>query len=110
MAGKFLVFRSASFCPCFHATCYALIPDMQNFVPRIPTADPAWSPNRALDHASKVDIKFDHVSIVDTSGPRSKTRDWCHKCTEELSLSSDGHISAQEIHLLAKKARLADCK
>ena len=41
MAGKFPMFRSASFCPCFYVTCshhfsHALIPDMQNFVPRIP--------------------------------------------------------------------------
>ena len=55
MAGKFPMFRSASFCPCFHVICshdlsHTLISDMQNFVPRIPPADPVWSSNHASDH------------------------------------------------------------
>ena len=50
VANKFPLFRNAVFSPCFHATCvshisHVLIPNMQNFVPRIPPANPAWSFN-----------------------------------------------------------------
>ena len=76
---------------------------MQNFVPRIPPADPVWSSNHASDHTSKVDIKFDHICIVDASGPSSQTSDWCHEGIEEFQFVSNGHISAQKIHFLAKK-------
>ena len=69
VASKFPLFTSAGFCPCFHVTCinhfsHVLIPNMQNFVPRIPPANPAWSSNQASEHTSKVDIKFDHISII----------------------------------------------
>ena len=115
MAGKFPMFRNASFCPCFHVICshdfsHTLIPDMQNFVPRIAPADPVWSSNHASDHTSKVDIKFGHICIVDASGPSSKTSDWCHDGIEEFQFVSDGYISAQKNPFMAKNARLADCK
>ena len=107
MAGKFPAFRSASCCPCFHVTCShhfsrALIADMQNFVPRIPPADPVWSSNHASDHTSKVDIKFDHICIVDASGPSSQTSDWCHDGIEEFQFVSD---SAQTNPFVGKKRR-----
>ncbi len=51
VASKFSLFRNAVFCPCFHVTrinhfSLALIPLMQNFVPRIPPANPAWNSNQ----------------------------------------------------------------
>ena len=96
-----LMFGSASFCPCFHVICshdfsHTLIPDMQNFVPRIPPADPVWSFNHASDHTSKVDIKFGHICIVDALGPSSKTSDWCHDGIEEFQFVSHGYISVQK--------------
>ena len=108
MAGKFPMFRSASFCPCFHVICshdlsHTLIPDMQNFVPRIPPADPVWSSNHASDHTSKVDIKFGYICIVDASGPSSKTSDWCHDGIEDFQFVSDGYISAQKNPFVGKK-------
>ena len=42
---------------------------------------------------------------MDASGPSSQTSDWCHEGIEEFQFVSDGHISAQKIHFLAKKRR-----
>ena len=115
VASKFPVFIGAVFCPCFHVTCinhfsHVLIPNMQNFVPRIPPANPAWSSNQTSEHTSKIDIKFDHISIMDATGPSSKTNDWCHDGIEEFQFVSDGHISAQKNQFVGKKTRLADGK
>ena len=101
VASKFPLFISAVFCPCFHVTCinhfsHVLIPNMQNFVPRIRPANPPWSSNQTSEHTSKVDIKFDHISIMDATGPSSKTSDWCHDGIEEFQFVSDEHISAQK--------------
>ena len=68
MAGIFPVFRSAGSCPCFRVTCsdtlsHALNPDMHNFVPRIPPADPVWSTNHASDHTSKIEQRA-HPMII----------------------------------------------
>ena len=81
----------------------ALIPDMQNFVPRIPPADTVWSSDRTSDHTSKVDIKFDHICIVNALGPSSKTSNWCHDGIEECQFASDGHISAQKNPFVGKE-------
>ena len=102
VASKFPLFRNAVFCPCFHVTrinhfSHALIPIMQNFVPRISPANPTWSSNQRAEHTSKVDIKFDHISTMDATGPSSKASDWCHDGIEKFQLVSDGHISAQKI-------------
>ena len=69
-----------------------------------------WSYNHAADHTSKVDIEFDHIGTMNAPGPSSITSDWCHDGIEEFQFVSDGNISAQKIDLLAKKARLLDCK
>ena len=60
VASKFPLFRNAVFCPCFHVTrinhfSHALIPIMQNFVPRISPANPAWSSNQRAEHTSKME-------------------------------------------------------
>ena len=102
---------STGFCPCFHVTCshrfsHALIPTMQNFVPRIPPADPAWSCNHASDHTLKTDIKFTYISIVDASGPSSKTNDWCHDGIEKFQFVSHGDISAQKNQFVGKEGSI----
>ena len=81
-------------------------------MPRIPPTNGAWSSNHASDHTSKVDnIQIDHIGSMNAPGPSSKTSDWCHDGIEEFQFVPDGNISAQKkIDLLAKKARLADCK
>ena len=109
VASKFPLFRNAVFCPCFHVTrinhfSHALIPIMKNFVPRISPANPAWSSNQRTEHTSKVDVKFDHISTMDATGPSSKTSDWCHDGIEKFQLVSDGHISAQKNPFVGKES------
>ena len=111
VASKFPMLISAIFRPCFYVTCLnhfsrALIPDVQNFVPRIPPTNRAWSSNHASDHTSKVDIEFDHIGTMNAPGPSSKTSDWCHDGIEKFQFVSDGNISAQKNRLVGKEGAI----
>ena len=109
VASKFPMLISAIFSPCFYVTClnhfsHALVPDVQNFVPRIPPTNRAWSSNHASDHTSKVDIEFDHIGTMNAPGPSSKTSDWCHDGIEEFQfLFLMENISAQKNWLVGKE-------
>ena len=108
VASKFPVLISAIFSPCLYVTClnhfsHALISDVQNFVPRIPPTNRAWSSNHASDHTSKVDIEFDHIGTMNAPGPSSKTSDWCHDGIEDFQFISDGNISAEKNRLVGKE-------
>ena len=93
-------------CACLNHFSHALIPDVQNFVPRIPPTNRAWSSNHASDHTSKVDIEFDHIGTMNAPGPSSKTSDWCHDGIEEFQFVSDGNISAQKNRLVGKEGAI----
>ena len=100
VANKFPMLISAIFSPCFDVTClnhfsHALIPDVHNFVRRIPPTNPAWSSNHASDHTSKVDIEFDHIGTMNAPGPSSGI--------EKFQFVSDGNIFAQKNRLVGKE-------
>ena len=91
VASKVPLLRSAGFRPRFHVAylnhfSHTLTPNMQNFVPWILPAHPAWSSNHALDHTSEVDIKFFHIGNRDAPGPSSKTSTWCHDGIDKVPL------------------------
>ena len=90
VASKFPMLINAIFSPCFLVICldhfsHALIPNVQNFVPRIPPTNRAWSSNHASDHTSELDIKFDHIGTMDAPGPsalrflRLRPEEACHR-------------------------------
>ena len=104
---KFLPMFSCDMLTCFS---HALIPDMQNFVPRIPPADPVSSSKHVRIIRRKLISsfffsKFGHICMVDVSGPSSKTSDWCHDGIEDFQFVSDGYTICWQ-----KKIRPADCK
>ena len=111
VSSKFPLLRCAGFSPRFHVAylnhfSHTLIPNMQNFVPWIMSANPGWSSNHASDHTSEVDIKFVHISSTDAPGPSSKTSNWCHDGIEKFQFVSDGHISAQKYRFVGKEGAI----
>ena len=88
---------------CLNHFSHALIPDVQNFVPRIPPTNRAWSSNHASDHTSKVDIEFDHIGTMNAPGPSSKTSDWCHDGIEELRSAYSSRVSCLHFEIVDTK-------
>jgi len=62
---------------------HTLIRNMQNFVPWILPANPAWNSNHTSDHTSEVDIKFDHIARAIGVTMASK----------KIQICSGGHLS-----------------
>ena len=85
---------------------HTLSANMQNFLPWILPANPAWSSNRASDHTSEVDIKWVHIGSTDAPGPSSKTSKWCHAGIKKFNFVSNGHISAQKNRFVGKEGAM----